>query len=152
MIRFLAANLPFFGWHFLFSRGVSKIASEFDVLFGHECVLKKTQITHLKASLRSHKDTFGGNSGPLGSATPNTVGSQLCCVSHPHLETKSRTEITKHINRSGQPQNTQFGYTQLYRLVTTANVFFFVPQLPFNYHLLYDFPHFLPAVQKYLAF
>ena len=101
MIRFLAANLPFFGWHFLFSRGVSKIASEFDVLFGHQCVLKKTQITHLKASLRSHKDTFGGNSGPLGSATPNTVGSQLCCVSHPHLETKSRTEITKHINRSG---------------------------------------------------
>ena len=36
--------------------------------------------------------------------------------------------------------------------MTTANVFFFVPQLPFNYHLLYDFPHFLPAVQKYLAF
>ena len=59
MIRFLAANLPFFGWHFLFSRGVSKIASEFDVLFGHECVLKKTQITHLKASLRSHKDIWG---------------------------------------------------------------------------------------------
>ena len=61
MIRFLAAaNLPFF-WMLrpFFSCGVSKIASEFDFLFGHECVSKKTQITHLKASLR------GRNSGPL---------------------------------------------------------------------------------------
>ena len=31
MMRFLAANLPFFGWHVLFSRGVSKLASELDV-------------------------------------------------------------------------------------------------------------------------
>ena len=104
---FLAADqlrtCRFFGWHFLFSRGVSKIASEFDVLFGHECVLKKNSDNTSESLIaESQRHIWGGTQVPLGSATPNTVGSQLCCVFTP----ASWDQITDRDNKTHQPFGT----------------------------------------------